>query len=176
MRASARRIRSAVLCPLGYGRSGEAYPRKSSRTLSWLGADAEVGRDDDDVAAAEDARGGRHGDGGEADLAPARREDVLAVAGARHPQLQSTRGAEACGRPEQVLADRPVGVATLAVIALNALPERRAVAGRVAEEAERAHGPRVHVGGRGERERAAERRKPVRQADRVQLDEHLALE
>ena len=74
---------------------------------------------------------------------------------------------------------REVGLSAVtasAVEALHALPERRAVAGGMGEEAEGRHRARVRVCGRGERQRESEGHEPVGTADLVQLAEQLPLQ
>ena len=170
IRTCGQRIRSPSLCPLSYGRSRTGYRRGTYVLTPKSVVMMTTSRPPNTPGAA----------GTETAESPISRqralEDVLAVAGAAHPELHGTGGVDARGRPEQVLADGPAVVAVRAVVALHALPERRAVAGGVGEESECAHRTRVRVGGRRERARGAKGHEPVLPADRVQLDQHLALE
>src|SRR5438034_9884861 len=103
------------------------------RTSSGLSANAEVGGHDRDLEAVEGPWRRRDVDGRETDLTPLALEQVRAVLGARHPHLERARRVDVGGRPEQVLAHRPVTPTLRAVVALDAAPERPA-AGRVVAE------------------------------------------
>src|SRR4051812_1616813 len=128
--------------------SDEGYPHRGR--CNALAADAEVAGDEDDLATRVDARGGVVTEGRAADLAPILGEDVLAVAGARHPGLHRLVDREVRRRPDDVLADGPVAGVALCVVAIEALPEGAPVGRLVGEEAHLGHGVRVLVGCRGQ--------------------------
>src|SRR4051794_1575699 len=112
---------------------------------------AEGGGADRARAAAVDAGGARRVHGAEADLAPAAREQVRAMHGAAEPEAKGANGADVRPAPDEVLADRPAAEAARPVEPRDALRERGAVGGVVAEEAHASHLAGVTVGGRCKR-------------------------
>src|SRR5437660_11877616 len=105
-------------------------------------------------------------DGYEADLAPARVEQVGAVRRACQPELQRADGTDVGGRPEQVLADGPAPVAAGRVERRDPAREGAAVRGIVAEVPEPRHLGRMSVRCGGERRRDSEREKVVGEPER----------
>src|SRR5258705_11610514 len=93
--------------PVAHAADTAARTSAQRRMAEVLAADAEVRRHDRDLAAAVRAGcvGGVHG--GDADLTPCGSHQVLAVLGAREPELQRSSRVDVRRRPEQVLADRP---------------------------------------------------------------------
>src|SRR5215204_6119198 len=118
------RSRSLVTLPL-------LSPPRAAAKRAELAPDAEVGGHEGDVVAFEVARSRRDPERRYADLAPGRAEQHLPVRRAVHPHAHDDSRVEALRREGQGLADAPRAVATLRIVALDALPERGAVAGLV---------------------------------------------
>jgi hypothetical protein len=132
---------------------------------------AEIGGDHRHGPAAVGARSRVGVDRRDADLAPARGEDVVPVLRARHPELERLHGADLGRRPEEVLADRPAAVRRRPDVCRQPLPERRAVLGVVREVPVDEHLGRMSLRGRTERAVELERHQAVRRPNGVQLDE-----
>jgi hypothetical protein len=108
-----------------------------------LATDAEVGGHDRHGSPAERARSRRDVDSRDADLAPPRREQILAMRRAVFPHVQRPARVDVRRRPQQVLAHRPVATLTHRVVPSDPAVERRAVCGRMGEVSAQRHLRRV---------------------------------
>ena len=132
---------------------------------------AEVRGDDRYFTAAEISRRGIRVNGGDADHAPVRIEDVRAMFRARHPHGHGASGANRRLRPEEVLAH-----STRPEVAADPLPEDGAVERVVTEIASGDHLRRVRPR-RGRQTRArSQRREAVRGPRHVQLRENVGVQ
>src|SRR5207247_10393481 len=121
------------------------------------------------------ARRRQHVHCGQADLAPAGTEQVLAVRRAVLPHLQSAARIDRRRRPEQVLTDGPESAVPCRVVAGDSPVEGRAVRRRMGEVAARRHLRRVLPRGGRERAREPKRTEAVRTTERIDVREHSRL-